>query len=456
MALSGLNIFKLLPKTNCGDCGVSTCLAFAMKLAQKKAELAECPHASEEAKRVLGAASEPPMRLLKLGTGADALEVGGETELFRHDKTFCHQTALAIRLDDNETAEVLAAKVTEADQYVIERVGERLHLDAFCLANTSGQRERYLQALKVLQASASKTGILDCQEPDTVRAALALLEGRRPVVHPGKAGTAPFLELAREASASLIVSADSIAELKAQTESIAQSGYRDLLLRLPAPSLGRRLQHNTLVRRAALRKACKPLGYPLVWFLEPAEEYELLADAVVGICKYAGIVVLPKFSREMMLALVTLRQNIYTDPQRPIQVDPKLYAVGEPKPDSMVFITTNFSLTYFIVSGEIENACGSAWLVVPDCEGMSVLTAWAAGKFSGAKVGQFIKDIKLEERVSTREVVIPGHAAAISGELEEALPGWRVTVGPQEAADLGPFVKNLRTSATSGKAGGMK
>jgi acetyl-CoA decarbonylase/synthase complex subunit gamma len=161
-------------------------------------------------------------------------------------------------------------------------------------------------------------------------------------------------------------------------------------------------------------------------------------------CKYAGIMVLPRFETELMLSLFTLRQNIYTDPQKPIQVDPQLAAIGDPGPDSPIFVTTNFSLTYFIVSGEIENAGISAWLIIPDCEGMSVLTAWAAGKFSGESIGKFVKDIRLEEKVTTREVVIPGHVASISGDLEEALPGWSVAVGPQEASDLAPFIRNYQ------------
>jgi acetyl-CoA decarbonylase/synthase, CODH/ACS complex subunit gamma len=442
MALTGLNIFKLLPKTNCGECGVPTCLAFAMKLAQKKAELSECPYASEEAKQVLGAASEPPMRLLKIGAGADAFELGGETELYRHDKTFYHQTAIAIRLDDREEPQRLAAQISEADGYVIERVGERLHLDAFCLAHESRDRERFLAALKVLVANSFKAVILECADKETIQAGLALLDGKRPLLYPAGADAAAFADLAREANASLVVSAESVENLAAQAEKISQTGFKDLVLNLRSPGLGQRLQNNTIMRRSALRKGLKALGLPLVSFFESADEPELLARAVVGVCKYAGLVVLPKFSKELMLALFTLRQNIYSDPRRPIQVEPKLYAIGDPRPDSMVFVTTNFSLTYFIVSGEIENAGVSAWLVVPDCEGMSVLTAWAAGKFSGPKVAKFVKDIKLEEHVVTRNLVIPGYAAAISGELEEALPNWKVVVGPQDAADLGSFIAN--------------
>lgn len=449
MALTGLDIFKLLPKTNCGDCGVPTCLAFAMKLAQKKAKLSECPHASEEAKSVLGAASEPPMRVLKVGVGAGAFEIGGETEMFRHEKTFYHQTAIAIRVEDSDDLDAITKTVGEADGYVIERIGEALHVDAFYLANGSGDRAKFLAALETIMASSSKPLILGCSNQDTLKAALALCQGKRPIVYPGEVDALQFVELAKEGHASLIVTAESFDDLAAKTEQIAQTGFRDLLLNLKPSDLRGRLENGTILRRAALRKAYKPFGFPQVWFVEAEDQHELLADAVIGICKYAGILVLPKFSKEMLLTLFTLRQNIYTDPQKPIQVDPRLYAVGEPRPNSPVFVTTNFSLTYFIVSGEIENAGISAWLVVPDCEGMSVLTAWAAGKFSAETIAKFMKEIKVEEHVTTRTLTIPGLVASISGELEECLPDWTIIVGPQEAADLSAFVKNVLPGGAS-------
>jgi len=442
MALTGLEIFKLLPKTNCGDCGVPTCLAFAMKLAQKKAELSECPHASDEAEEVLGAASEPPMRLIKVGVGADAFEVGGETEMFRHEKTFYHQTALMIGINDSGNKESITKTIKEADAFCIERVGEELHIDGFCLSNTSGSEEKYLETIECLMENSSKAILLDCNNPDTAMAALEKLDGRRPLLHTGNGDISRFVEKAQEHGASLVVSSDSMDDLAAHTEQIIETGFKDLFLNLKSKHAGDRLRSNTILRRSALRRGFKPFGFPQVWFVEPGDEYELLAMATVGICKYSGILVLPEFKKEMLMTLFTLRQNIYTDPQKPIQVEPKIYTIGEPRPDSPVFVTTNFSLTYFIVSGEIENGGISAWLVIPDCEGMSVLTAWAAGKFSGETIGKFAREIKLEEQVDMREIIIPGYVASISGDLEDAMPNWTVIVGPQEAVDLGPFIRN--------------
>ena len=214
----------------------------------------------------------------------------------------------------------------------------------------------------------------------------------------------------------------------------------DVLLEFRTESLAELFQTNSIARRAAIKESFKPLGYPFLRFVSSTDLVSGTVEAVNEIGKYGGICVLPSFDPAQMAALMTLRMNLFTDPQKPIQVEPKIYPVGEPTPDSPVFVTTNFSLTYFIVGGEIENSGISAWLVVPECEGMSVLTAWAAGKFSGASVASFCKQAKLDELVTRREIIIPGYAAAISGDLEEGLPGWSVVVGPQEAADLESFI----------------
>ena len=226
------------------------------------------------------------------------------------------------------------------------------------------------------------------------------------------------------------------------TAKLREAGFQDILLQLPTHSLAEQFQMNSAVRRAALKDDVKPLGYPFLRFLDDGGNLlETTVGAITEIMKYGGVCVLPAFDPALLAMLLTLRLNIYTDPQKPIQVEPKVYPIGEPGPDSPVFVTTNFSLTYFTVSGEIENSGTSAWLVVPECEGMSVLTAWAAGKFSGASIAKFVKETGLENQVSTREIIIPGYVAQISGELEENLPGWKVLVGPQDASDIESFVK---------------
>jgi acetyl-CoA decarbonylase/synthase complex subunit gamma len=442
MALSGLDIFKLLPKTNCGECGVPTCLALAMKLAQKKAELKDCPYVSEEAKTALGAASEPPIRLVKIGA-AHSLEVGNETVMFRHEKTFFHQPGLAIQLKTSEGGEKLRTKINEIESYSVERVGEKLKPDLFFITHDSDHDDHFLKTINLVKQNSTKAIILDASNHNLLREGLALLKEDHPAVFLRNEVTDKDLELAKANQASLILTAQSFDDLERQTVKANKAGVNELILNLQSQDIGSILQNNILLRRAALKKNFKPFGYPLFAYFNSEDHLDLLAGAAILLCKYGSILVLPEYDKAMLYTLFTLRQNIYTDPQKPIQVDPKIYAIGDPTPESPVFVTTNFSLTYFIVSGEIENSGTSAHLVVVDTEGQSVLTAWAAGKFVGAKIAKFIKDIQLEQQVKTRKIVIPGLASQISGDLEEHLPGWQVIVGCQEAADIPSFVKSV-------------
>ncbi|MBN1222178.1 MAG: acetyl-CoA decarbonylase/synthase complex subunit gamma, partial [Candidatus Aminicenantes bacterium] len=437
------DIFKLLPKTNCGDCGVPTCMAFAMKLAQKKAELSQCPHASEEAKATLGAASEPPIRLVKIG-GSNALEVGGETVLFRHEKTFFHQTGIAIELKTSDGTEVNLEKINELAGLTIERVGEKLSTNLFFITCDSDDTEVFLATVKAVKSNSNKGVILDCPDEEILKEALEIVKDDRPAVLLRKAPSENILGLTKPYEASLILTARSFEELEAQTAAAKAAGVNNLIMNLESENIGATLQNNTILRRSALKKSFKPFGYPLFAYIDGANKYDVLATASVQTCKYGSIIVLPEYDKALLYTLFTLRQNIFTDPQKPIQVDPKVYPIGEPTPESPVFVTTNFSLTYFMVSGEIENSGISAHLVIADTEGQSVLTAWAAGKFVGEKIAKFIKEIKLEEQVHTRKIVIPGLVAQISGDLEENLPGWEVIVGCQEASDIASFIKNVK------------
>ena len=443
MALSGLDIFKLLPKTNCGECGVPTCMAFAMKLAQKKAELKECPYASEEAKATLGAASEPPIRLVKIG-GANALEVGNETVVFRHEKTFVHPTGIAVELRTSEGEERILEKIKTIENYAVERVGEGLKADLFFISHDSEDKEIFLKAINLAKQNSTKGIILDCPNEGALREGAELLKDDRPAVFLRREVSDEDIELAKASSLSLILTAHSLEDMVKQAEKAKNSGLNNIILNLESQNAGHQLQNNTILRRSALKRNFRPFGYPLFSRIQEENELDLLSAASMLLCKYASLIVLPKCDKAMLYTLFTLRQNIYTDPQKPIQVDPKVYPIGEPTAESPVFVTTNFSLTYFMVSGEIENSGISAHLIVVDTEGQSVLTAWAAGKFGGEKIAKFIKDIQLGEQVKTRKLVIPGYVSQISGDLEEKLPGWQVIVGPQEASDIPSFVKNVK------------
>jgi acetyl-CoA decarbonylase/synthase complex subunit gamma len=442
MALTGLDLFKLLPKTNCGECGVPTCMAFAMKLAAKTVELAACPYASEEAKEKIGAASKPPIRLVKIGPPDYEVAVGNETVMFRHEKTFVHPTALAVRFSDTQSAEELAHLTAEVREYCLERVGEQLRLDLALVENVTGAVEPFVAAVKAVAGGTGRGLILKSDNPEALEAALQALEGQRPLIHAATPENAEAMAaLALKHKAPLVARAESLDALAALTARLAKLGVQDLVLDVPAENPAVALQHNTVIRKAALKSSFEPLGYPILNFVAGDDLPALVADASTLMCKYASILVIDTLAAQALLPLMMLRQNIYTDPQKPIQVEPNIYPIGEPNENSPVLVTTNFSLTYFIVSGEIENSGVPAHLVIVECEGQSVLTAWAAGKFTGEKIAAFIKASDLESRVETRRLIIPGYVAQVSGELEENLPGWEIVVGPQEAADLGPFLK---------------
>ena len=441
MALTGLQIQKLLPKTNCKECGSNTCLAFAMKLAAKQADLSLCPYASDEAKRVLGAASEPPVKAIGLGPQA-ALKLGEETVLYRHEKTFVHQTALAVSVRDTDPPAVTEQTLRQIRDYVLERVGERLLVDMVCVHGTAGNADAFVALAKQAWEVTQRPLVLRNADAAALVRAAAAVKGSGSVLAAATAETQAVLVAAAQAHGhALAVSAPDLNGLVQLTAQIKQAGFNELLLQFDTHSPAERFQTNAIARRAALKDGCKALGYPSLAFVDSTDPLAATPAAVTEIAKYGGICVLPVFDPALLSVLMTLRLNLYTDPQKPIQVEPKLYAVGEPTPDSPVFVTTNFSLTYFIVSGEIENSGISAWLLVPECEGMSVLTAWAAGKFSGASIAKFAKQIDLEGQVRRRTLVIPGYVAQISGDLEECLPGWEVLVGPPEAGDLESFVK---------------
>ncbi|MBA7709403.1 Corrinoid/iron-sulfur protein large subunit [subsurface metagenome] len=307
MALSGLDIFKLLPKTNCGDCGVPTCLAFAMRLAQKITELSECPHASEEAKATLGAASEPPIRLVKIG-GAGPLEMGDETVLFRHEKTFCHPTGIAIQLSTADDEEQLLNKIKDIDIHKVTRVGEDLSIDLFLISHDSDDKEKFLNIINLVKQHSTKGIILDCSDQGLLRSGLELLKEYRPAILLRKELTENDIELAISYDASLIISAHSLDDLSRQSEEARSRGVKNVILNMESNNIGHQLQYSTILRRSALRKYFKPFSYPIFTYIHNENEYDLLANSSLGICKYSSIIVLPKYDKAMLYTLFTLRQ----------------------------------------------------------------------------------------------------------------------------------------------------
>jgi len=442
MALSGIQIYKLLPQTNCRECNFPTCLAFAMKLAAKQVELGACPYVSDASKKQLAESSAPPIRLITLKAGTQ-VKVGNEVVMFRHEKTFYNKTGLFLRVKASDPD--IAKKVAAADAYKVNYVGMDLTIDGFAV-EADGD---LAAAVKTIRTVTQRPLILIGNDAAALDSALGLLAGEQALIYAADSSNyEPLADTAKKHKAALVVNGrdvamqrlyvDALADL---TQKVQAKGVDDMVLDLGGKNMSEALTRSTQVRRLAIKSNLRALGYPTIFFAAQNGVEKEAVYAAQAIAKYAGFVVLDTFSPEMLYPLLVLRENIYTDPQKPIQVTPGIYEINSPTAESPVLITTNFSITYFSVANEVEGSGLPAWLVVTDAEGMSVLTAWAAGKFDAERIAKAVKGFDVASKVSRKRIVLPGHVAVLSGELEEELSDWEIRVGPREAVDLPAFMK---------------
>jgi acetyl-CoA decarbonylase/synthase complex subunit gamma len=440
MALSGIQIYKLLPQTNCKDCDYPTCLAFAMKLAAKQVELSLCPHVSDESKAKLSEAAAPPVRPITLKSNGHEVKSGNEVVMFRHEKTFFSHPGLFLRVRDSESLQAVRDKVTSAENYEVDYVGIELSMSGFAIQADGGDFGGTVAAVREI----SHKPVVLIGEPGELKNGLAELgsDEKALVCHANSQNWEAMAELAKEYDSALALEADTVDDMLDLTTKVQETGVKDLVLSPTQRSFRGTLVANTTSRRMALKKNFRPLGYPIISFPgdvgDPAREVMLAAQSIG---KYGSFIVLDHFSPETAYPLLVLRENIYTDPQKPIQVQPGVYEINDPQPEDPVLVTTNFSITYFSVANEIESAGLPAWLVVTESEGMSVLTAWAAGKFDAERIAKDIKRFDVVDKVSNQRIILPGHVAVLSGELEEELPDWEIRVGPREAVDIPKFLK---------------
>ncbi len=446
MGLTGIQIFKLLPKTNCKECGVPTCLAFAMNLASGKAELDSCPYVSDEAREQLAEASAPPIRPVAIGAGVRAFKTGGETVMFRHEKTFYNPTGIAAMVNSDMDSKALEKKLKEWNALQYERVGLNLRPELVALKDVNGDKATFAAAAKKIAEESEFGLILMSDNVDALKAAIEPTAFKKPLLYAATNETADDMgNLAKEKGLPLAVKADSVENLSALTDKLTGMGLKDLVLDSGSRETKQVFEDQVLIRRAALKGANRSLGFPTITF--PCEmAANLDTETVIAamlIAKYAGIVVLSDFRGDSLFPLLLERLNIFTDPQRPMTVTQGIYEIGDPDKDSPVLVTSNFSLTYFIVSGEIEGSRVPSWLLIMDTEGLSVMTAWAAGKFSGDAVGMFVKKCGIADKIAHKKIIIPGYAAAISGEMEEELPDWEVMIGPRDGSLIPKFLKDM-------------
>lgn len=442
MALKGLDIFKLTPKTNCKECGNPTCMAFAMKVAQGAIPIEKCPHMSDEAKATLSEATAPPMKSFKFGAGETEHAIGGETVLFRHDKTFVNHSLFGVNVCTKCDFDAVFAEVEKVSY---ERIGEHMYTEILNLA-FKGDQAAYVELVKKAMGK-GRALILECTDAAAAAAALDICAAEKPILN----GATPdnykeMAELAKAKGVLLGVSAPDLDALYDTAAAIEALGFKNLVLDVTGANIKDTYANAIQVRRAALKDQDRTFGYPSIVNLSKiagGDATKQTALASMFVLKYGSIILMDGMSYAQALPLFGLRQNIFTDPQKPMKVEPGIYALNGATADSPCATTVDFALTYFIVSGELERSGVPVNLLISDAGGYSVLTAWAAGKFSAGSIARFFKEQDIESKINSRDLIIPGKAAVLKGELEEQLPGWKIIVAPNEATGLVKFMKDL-------------
>lgn len=447
MGLTGIEIYKLLPKTNCDDCGVPTCLAFAMALAAGKSELDKCPHLSPEIRSQLADASAPPILPVTISVGDNALKIGGETVMFRHEKRFENPPGIAILITDKMSDTEVNARRKKVNDLVYERVGITLKANLIAIKSETGDAAKFVALVNKVKSGTDANIILISEKPEVLAAGIKVCVDRKPLLYTAtKDNINAIATLAKETGCPVAVKANSLEELTTLTEKLAANGIKNIVLDSGARKVRQALQDQLIIRSAALNKKYRPLGYPTIVFpcemtTDPMQEALI---AAMFIAKYAGIIVLSDFYGESLFPLLVARMNIYTDPQRPMTTKQGIYEINDPDENSPLMVTSNFSLTYSIVAGEIENSKVPSYLFVKDTEGLSVVTSWAAGKLSAEGIGASILKSGITDKIKHRKLIIPGYLEAEKDAFKDEMPGWEIIVGPKDAAELTPFLKAFK------------
>ena len=459
MALNGIAIFKLTPKKNCKECGCPTCMAFSMKVAQGAMTIDQCPHMSEDAIATLSEASAPPMKSIKVGFKPFAdnkndsekeYALGGETVLFRHEKTFVNKTRYASTLctgmDDAKVEEVL--KNVAAIDY--DRIGDRMYVEFINVNCGEGATPDQYAALVKKAADANRSIILNVKDEACAKAALDVCKDKKPILNAADASNYEAMnKLATEAGVVLGVGASSVEELYDTVAAIEKAGNKNLILDVTGADVKETFMNAVLVRRAALKDTDRTFGYPSivnVAKLALGDEHMQAALAALFTMKYGSIVVVENMSYAQALPLYGLRQNLFTDPQKAPRIEPGIYPINGADENSICLTTVDFALTYFLVSGELERSGVPCNLLISDAGGLSVLTSWAAGKFSASTIAKYIQEFDIENKIKNRTLVLPGKVAVLKGDLEAKLPGWNIVVGPTEAVQLVKFLKDMQAN----------
>ena len=444
MAVKGLDIFKLTPKTNCKECGFPTCMAFSMKVASGAAQIEACPYITEDAKAQLSEATAPPMKTIKVGVGELEHNLGGETVLYRHEKTYVSKALLASEVSDALSDEVNDARFANLEKVKFDRIGEMMFAEVVSVRYASDQA-KFLELLKkVVEMGRIPMAVVE-DEAVAKEAAAVIKDTKVILMAATPANYEAVTAIANDNKLVLGVSADSLSELHDVVEKIEALGYKELILNVGSKSIKDAYRNAVDIRTSALKNKDRTFGYPSIVFTNQLSDNRSLQVAMTSafILRYGSVIVMDDVDYPAALALFGMRQNIYTDPQKPMRVEATIYEFNNADDESPVLLTVDFALTYFTVSGEIERSKVPAYLAIPDAGGYSVLTAWAAGSFGSGVISDFIKNSGIEEKTKSRKLIIPGKVAVLQGDIKEALPDWEILVGPPEAMQIPKYLREL-------------
>jgi len=451
MPIAGSEIVKMLPSRKpCKDCGFPTCFAFAMKLASGGATVDKCPYLSDEVKAKLEELLAPPIKLVTVGSGDSKVQVGNEEVIYRHEKTYVHSPGIALLISDKESEAKIEEKIKKIQELQFPWVGLNLKADLLAPCFESGDKSKFLALVKKISESTDLGMVIISQDMDALFSARDICADRHPLLYPMTKGNLDeAIPKIKANPTPIAIRCESVEELVPLTTKLKDNGIEEVVLDPGSKNVLDAIKDQTFIRRAALKQSFRPLGYPTIAFpcfiAKDGLKEVLAASAFIG--KFASIIVLSDFDQHSLLPLLVQRLNIYTDPRFPMAVEEKYYEVGEPDEYSPVLVTSNWALTYFLVSSAVEATKVPSYVCVKDAEGLGVLTAWAAGKFSGDSVGAFIKKCGIEDKVKTRKLIIPGRVARIKGELEDALNlEWEIIVGPKETTGIGAFLPEYAKS----------
>jgi len=452
MAVKGLDIFKLSPKKNCKECGSPTCMAFCMKVAQGAVPITNCPYMSDQAIALLSEATAPPMKTIEVG----GHKLGGETVMYRHEKTLVSPTRYAVELATDMDDAALEASIQGIKAVDYERIGEREYVEYVFIADKGAGADKAADLVKKVQET-GRGAIVETKDADVIKAVLAV--STDVIIDGADASNWEELNGLVKDKAVLGVKAATPEEFFDIAEKLEKAGNKKLIFDVTADSVKQTFANAVTVRRAALVEEVKVLGYPSIVNLTRIAGGDIhmqTALAALFTIKYGSIVVMDKMTYAEALTLYGLRQNIFTDPQKPMRVEEGIYPLNGAGPDDPCMMTVDFALTYFLVSGEIERSKMPVNLIITDASGMSVLTAWAAGKFSSSTVKKTFDKLEIESKINNRTLILPGKVAVMKGEIQERLPEWNVVVGTREAVEIVKFLKDKEYEAAAAEVAKTK